>query len=381
MTRDLAALLLLTLIPIAAMGEETYDAKRHGDDGNIFTQFIDYLDESNKPKPYKRFDFSVLGGPSYSSDKGFGIGIVAACQYRMQDADSLLQPSMASIFANATTELCFQIGIGGCNIFPQDKMRLEYEFSFASYRSYYWGIGYDMGANDDNKSRYKYFETSADVDLGFRLAPHLYLGPEISMSYIEGRKSSYPELWWGIPKHTFSLGAGLVLKYDSRDFITGPTTGAYACLKQLFYPSFAGNKYAFINTQITGAYYHRMWKNAVGAVKFDGNFTFGDTPWGLMPTFGGSSNMRGYYKGQYRDKCAMTACAEIRQYVWNRFGIVAWGGAGKVFPGLKHFKFNHILPNYGIGIRWEFKKHVNVRLDYGFGRHCSGFVFNINEAF
>ncbi len=34
------------------------------------------------------------------------------------------------------------------------------------------------------------------------------------------------------------------------------------------------------------------------------------------------------------------------------------------------------------GYRWEFKKNVNVRLDYGFGKSGqSGFLFNINEAF
>ena len=43
---------------------------------------------------------------------------------------------------------------------------------------------------------------------------------------------------------------------------------------------------------------------------------------------------------------------------------------------------SHVLPNFGIGYRWEFKKDVNVRLDYGFGKGGqSGFIFNINEAF
>ena len=38
-------------------------------------------------------------------------------------------------------------------------------------------------------------------------------------------------------------------------------------------------------------------------------------------------------------------------------------------------------PNYGAGLRWELKKRVNVRLDYGFGKKTSGFLLNINEAF
>lgn len=45
-------------------------------------------------------------------------------------------------------------------------------------------------------------------------------------------------------------------------------------------------------------------------------------------------------------------------------------------------RMSRVLPNFGVGYRWEFKKDVNVRLDYGFGKSGqSGFIFNINEAF
>ena len=90
--------------------------------------------------------------------------------------------------------------------------------------------------------------------------------------------------------------------------------------------------------------------------------------------------MRGYYEGRYRDKHCLAAQVELRQHVWRRNGIVVWIGAGNVFHNSS--TFNHILPNYGIGYRWEFKKRVNVRLDFGMGKSGqSGFTFNINEAF
>ena len=65
----------------------------------------------------------------------------------------------------------------------------------------------------------------------------------------------------------------------------------------------------------------------------------------------------------------------------QRHGIALWGGAGNVFPKFKYFKWKETLPTYGIGYRWEFKKRVNVRLDYGFGKGQSAFYFNIDEAF
>ena len=74
-----------------------------------------------------------------------------------------------------------------------------------------------------------------------------------------------------------------------------------------------------------------------------------------------------------------SAQVELRQHVWKRSGITVWGGAGSVFHD-KH-SAKHVLPNFGVGFRWEFKKNVNVRLDYGFGKNESGFIFNVNEAF
>lgn len=374
---------LLALLP--AVGAATPAATEAGDSAtkklNIIEKFIKYLDDANKPKPTKAFDFSILGGPSYSSDKGLGIGLVAAGQYRMDRADTLLQPSLVSLFGNITTKKSYKIGIEGVNLFPADKKRINYYVSFASYNSDFWGIGYEMGADDANKSDYKYLEVMAKADFVVKIANDLFAGPMVSVAYMQNRKTSNPDLWAALPKKTFSDGVGLTLKYDSRDFVSGPTKGVYLSLEQIFYPKFLGNKHAFSRTDVAASYYHSLWKGATGAAKFGGNFTYGNTPWGLLPTFGGSDDMRGYYEGQYRDKCAMTICAELRQYVWKRFGFVAWAGAGKVFPDFKEFKFNHILPNAGFGIRWEFKKHVNIRLDYGIGKHCSGVVFNINEAF
>ena len=61
--------------------------------------------------------------------------------------------------------------------------------------------------------------------------------------------------------------------------------------------------------------------------------------------------------------------------------FAVWVGAGTIFPNFSELEARHILPNYGFGYRWEFKKRVNVRLDLGFGKHQTGFIFNINEAF
>jgi hypothetical protein len=108
--------------------------------------------------------------------------------------------------------------------------------------------------------------------------------------------------------------------------------------------------------------------------------TYGNTPWGLMSTLGGT-NMRGYFEGRYRDKSEIDLCVELRQHIWHRNGIAVWGGVASVFSKFSDITLSKILPNYGLGYRWEFKKNINVRLDLGFGRNQTGFIFSINEAF
>ena len=96
--------------------------------------------------------------------------------------------------------------------------------------------------------------------------------------------------------------------------------------------------------------------------------------------------MRGYYDGRYSDLCAVTLQAELRQRIYKRLGGVVWGGAGNCFS-YDNFAWRNTLPTYGVGLRFELKRRVNIRLDYGFGGKDSrgklihGAVFSVNEAF
>ena len=59
---------------------------------SFFKKFLDYFNDANKEKKNKKFDFSVIGGPHYSSDTKFGLGLVAAGLYRTDRNDSILPP-------------------------------------------------------------------------------------------------------------------------------------------------------------------------------------------------------------------------------------------------------------------------------------------------
>ena len=55
---------------------------------NFFRKFLNYFNDANKEKKNKKFDFSIIGGPHYSSDTKLGLGLVAAGLYRSDRYDS-----------------------------------------------------------------------------------------------------------------------------------------------------------------------------------------------------------------------------------------------------------------------------------------------------
>lgn len=345
-------------------------------------RILDYFNDSNKNKKHKRFDFSVIGGPHYASDTKFGLGLVAAGLYRTDPNDSILPPSNVSLYGDVSSVGFYMLGVRGNHIAPKGRYRIDYHLYFYSFPADFWGIGYEMGDNDANKSDMKRWQAQAEVSFLFRVADNFYIGPMASYDYVIGKHIERPELLQGMDQHTWNVGAGVSLVYDNRDNLTNPHRGIYLNINQMFRPRFMGNDYAFSTTAFRFDAYQRLGKGAVLAEDIGANLNFGNPSWGMMAELGGTHSMRGYYEGRYRDKHSLEATVELRQHVWKRNGIVVWVGAGTIFPKFSALRSKQILPNAGVGYRWEFKKNVNVRLDYGFGKSGqSGFLFNINEAF
>lgn len=348
---------------------------------SIFSKMIGYFDDTNKPKTNKRFDISFIGGPHFSSDTKLGLGLMAAGTYRHDRADTLVNPSNVSLYGDVSTVGFYLIGVKGTHIFPRDRYRLNYNLYFYSFPTNFWGIGYDMGKNSANKTSFKQFYFKGSVSALARIGGHMFVGPAMEFDRIEARKVENPALWMGQKLSTTTVGAGIELQFDSRDSRTEPHSGWFVSLEQKFCPSWLGNTYAFSFTSIRASHYRKVWKGGVIAGLVSGRFTYGDVPWGMLSTFGGSGTMRGYYEGRYRDKCGIDATVELRQHVWRRNGVAMWAGAATVTPRLSDLSWRKVLPCFGVGYRWEFKQRTNIRLDFGVGRGETAFIFNINEAF
>lgn len=348
---------------------------------NFFRRIYRYFEESNDVKENKKFDFSIIGGPHYSSDTKLGLGLVASGLYRVDRNDKSIPPSDISIYGDITTTGFYLLGIGGNTIFPKDRFRINASIYFFSFPSSYWGIGYEEAQDDNHETEYKRLEYKVEFDFLCRIAPHLYMGPNVLFNHVNGKDFEDIAFLNGEKSKISSFGPGIIASYDSRDFIPNPTKGVYVKLEQQFFPKFLGNDYDFNRTSVEARYFQKLWKGAILASEAQGMFNYGNTPWSMVARLGGSYRMRGYYEGRYRDNDMIQVQAELRQRIYNRHGMAAWIGAGNVFPEMNKFKWSQTLPSYGFGYRWEFKNRINVRLDYGIGKGETGFYFNINEAF
>lgn len=53
---------------------------------SVVTRFLDYFNDANKGKKKRGIDFSIIGGPHYSTDTKLGIGLVASGLYHQPNA-------------------------------------------------------------------------------------------------------------------------------------------------------------------------------------------------------------------------------------------------------------------------------------------------------
>lgn len=348
-----------------------------------------YLTNSNKQE-YKKFDCTILGGPFFNSSSGLGIAGGVSGMYSWDRNDPTLQRSSVSVAFTAGLSGMMQFGFRGNNFMKGDRYRWDYKLVLYYLPTKFWGIGYNRGLHDENESKYTQVKFVFEPNFLFRIAPNLYMGPQldIMLSHAYSFENSSDTLLVG--KHGLqdrdvnTMGAGINIQYDSRDFTLNATKGHFFRVEQMFYPKLLNNYY-FNSTDITYSTYVRPYKSAILAFEVNGQYNYsstdGEVPWTYLAKSGEGNRLRGYYEGRYRDNGIIQVQIELRQHIWKRWGCALWVGGGNVFHNFKSIDMERFLPTYGIGARWEMKRRVNIRFDLGFTRNKPGFCFNIGEAF
>ena len=356
--------------------------------------FMRYIAGSTTDESFERkVDMTFLPTIYYTPSTSAGLAVMASGRYRLDKQNRTIPASDFSLYATASLTGFYRVGAKGNNIFCNDNQRIAYNAEFYSMPTQFWGVGYDA-AMSNTSLRYLASRTLVDARFLQRVANGLYVGAGVDFNYHFGRfdrgkYASEEELLArlnGERTEYCAAGISLFLEFDTRDAISNPQRGLYVGAQVKVRPKGLNNVGQTLwLARLAANYYQRLWKGAVLAFDLRGELNSKGTPWVYNAIIG--SALRGYYAGRFNDLCAISLQAELRQRIYKRFGAVAWGGAANLFHSFNTFAWRETLPTYGIGLRYEVLKGVNLRLDYGFGgrdyrgKLIHGAIFSINEAF
>ena len=333
----------------------------------------------------KTIDFSVLPGPFYNPDLQFGIGVSAAGLYRIGDSD---EDKISSLTINgfASTNASFGVIIDNKTLLDEDRKRFFLRTEMNSMTEVFYGAGYGANSRDENKTRFTLEEFTLQPKFMGMVANNFYVGAGVDFSLHRAKsiRSEFepdysPE---DVLEDARSVGVSGHLVYDNRDIMNNPYSGVLFQVDAGIYRKAMGSENNFdIYDMNYSQYLSLATLPGVLAWQVKARFSDGDVPWSMLARLGGGANLRGYLSGRYRGENLLLTQVEYRMPLAGRHGMVFWTGAGTVANKASELSTSDLLPNVGVGYRFEIKQRTNLRLDYGIGKNDSGFYFNVNEAF
>ena len=357
----------------------------------------------------RNFKFSLLGGPGYSPDYGFTIGISTLMTFKTVKSDTSLMKSVIPIHFSMSfgCPIGFTVLSRPYIYFKKDKIRLQGYYEYKHTIENYYGVGYNLNHNIKRSKSV----TGYNADL-IKINPLLLFRIKNSKNYIGAVADFYYENIKNPGSYVIhdpyyisqggtaeglkdiNVGLGLAYSYDTRDIAANAYKGMLLEARAMYYSKYFGGEYNFGAITIDYRQYLKVSKThrRVLAWNILAKTKIGDPPFSQQSGVGGPFNLRGYYIGHYRDNTAVTAEIEWRQ-MWDiepdtrikrllhRIGYTAWAACG--FMGENIVKYNAVLPNAGLGLRFEVQERMNFRVDAGYSfpdKHLL-FYFNMTEAF
>jgi outer membrane protein assembly factor BamA len=328
-----------------------------------------------------------------SIETGWSFGGAGAGTFRLRShdtaatlRDTVSRTSNVEAVALYTTRKQFVSAINGSIYFPGERWILNEQLSYSSFPDEFWGLG--KRAPNSNEEDYSFKQYFAFLHPQLLIAKKLFLGVVyqyqrvFDIDYDSGGLFDTQNVA-GRKGYNIS-GLGLSITYDTRNNAFAPDRGS---MLQFYFDQFApyfGSNYLYTSYILDVRRFISVYRDQVLALQAYGSFNNGDVPLRSLAYLGGSSLMRGYYEGRYRDKNAAVIQAEYRIPLFWRFGAVGFGDIGNVGPELKDINLEHFKYSYGGGLRVALnqKERLNLRLDYGLAKGGSnGFYLQLGEAF
>lgn len=353
---------------------------------NVIENVYKEVPNTVKKDSTKRTSFSAYPYVFYTPESQFAGGAGGIYIFYTGQEENL-KPSKIGFGGYYSTNKQYKLSVSPNLYFFENKLYIEAPTSFGFFVNKFWGIGDNSPKSETASFSMESFTSTVTV----QVPPKLFSADRTGLIFDYDKTSIVDTL-----ENTLiindsvvgndggeSIGIGTDLLWDSRDNLFFPNNGSYQYFKVVVYPNGWGN-FNYSQLQLDVKAFKAISPDHVFAFNFYIESVIGDTPFYRLPALGGPSRMRGFFSGRYRDNFYGMMQLEYRQYVWKKFGIVAFGGLGNVSENILTYNFSTMKYSGGIGLRYLFnkKEKINLRMDIGFGSDGSrGIYFGIQEAF
>jgi outer membrane protein assembly factor BamA len=348
---------------------------------------------SNEKDTTRKASFMPIPVLGYAQETGFEFGLGALYSFYVDRKDTTNRSSNFSGTASYSTKKTYNITLKGDMWTKGNKYHFIGDIRFKQTPFNFYGVGNNTQKINEDKLVQQ--QTKIALDAEKELLKSYYSGISIGLEdynltdKVPGGIYSTSPLLYDRAGGTV-LYIGLSQSYDTRNSNNYPTKGFFGRITYQYAPDiYKGSNFtgSLVKLNLRG-FISLGPKLVLGMQGISYTISSKQTPFYLLPQLGNDEIMRGYYTGRYRDENLLAAQAELRYRFMNRFGIVAFAGAGKVYAN-GNLSLNDLKPDYGFGGRYFFDtaKGLSVRLDYGIGekkpneKRQSGMYISLAEAF
>lgn len=342
---------------------------------------------AGKDEHHGEFAFAPI--PLLNPSIGNGMG-GAAIYMRTLDSDHASPPSTFALAGLGTGTGSWALGLGAQLYLKEDRYRVTLGFGGGNFNYNFFGIGSAAGEQGlaiplSQRSRAYLIEPTRRFFKNWYIGPryhhisnHVRLNDDKLKAQLDNLPVPLPD---GLDLTTAALGARV--KRDTTDSPFYPHTGSLLDITMDFFAPAFGAQRSYRNVNVAFNKYFSLGEKNVLATRVSSCIVTDGAPFFDVCLLGMSQDVRGYQVGQYRDHRMLASQAEFRRELFWRLGAVAFFGMGEVAKTFGDFNGSNLVPGGGIGLRYSLakKNHLNLRVDYAWGKDSRAFYVSIGEAF
>ena len=212
------------------------------------------------------------------------------------------------------------------------------------------------------------------------------IGRGTDKRFISADRQYSPRLTPGIEVQTDFLQGGVFAEVDYRDNPGGPRSGGFYGAHFTYNKDVDVRRHTHRRLDMEAQQYIPFFnQRRVIALRARSELTWKNAnqtvPFYMQPTLGGSQDLRGFRPFRFYDDNLIVANAEYRYEVFAGLDMAVFGDVGKVFHSKREWNLHNLEAAYGIGMRFNARNNVFMRIDAGFSHEGFQVWVKFNNVF